>query len=85
MPRETHPQSRAAVLEAFRVAPTRRFPLSMIVDQVDKTSAERFPVESIRAAVGWQADKGNLKHFRNDEMERDEWRLTDAGRDELGV
>ena len=83
--RELYPQARKLIIEAFRAAPNRWWTEKLIISTADDSTVETIPPESMRAAIDWQTSQGNLERRKNPETETFEWRLTNEGRDRLGV
>lgn len=85
MSRELYTEAREYIIDSFRVAPNRWWTEGLIIAQADKLSPARLPVKSMRNAIDWHEQRGHLESRINATSEEKEWRLTNDGRDLLGV
>lgn len=77
---------RKAVREILSALPEdRRASVPWLVGMINQTTPHVADEESIQEALGWNHDRGWVQSFRNHELERYEWTLTNEGRQQEGL
>lgn len=66
-------------------APKGRYVSEDVIHAKLKADFPEVRVSETRVAIEWNHAKGLVTFTRNEEQERDEWMLTDAGREKEGL
>lgn len=78
-------QLRKKLREILAMAPRRRFDERMLTDALNQWMPERVELDELRVAIEWNHARGFIEYRRNDDTERDEWFLTDEGKQKEGL
>lgn len=76
---------RQKLREVLSMAPTRRFSEGMLLDALNRLLPEKVSTEALSDAINWNHARGFIEYRHNDEEERNEWFLTDAGKQKEGL
>ena len=71
--------------EVLALAPTRRFSERMILDALGGMMPEPVTYEELRKSIEWNHSRNFIEYRFNGDMERNEWFLTDAGKQKEGL
>jgi hypothetical protein len=79
------PLLREKVREVMALAPGRKFTESMLLDAINRIIPFDAAAEDIRLAVEWNHESGFIDYSFNRDEDRDEWKLTERGREKEGL
>ncbi|HMJ06370.1 MAG TPA: hypothetical protein VK474_08975 [Chthoniobacterales bacterium] len=76
---------RRKLREVLAMALRRRFSEEMLLDALNRLLPDKTSVAELRTALEWNHARGWIEYRHNEEEERDEWFLTDAGKQKQGL
>ena len=76
---------RKKVRVVLALAPTRRFSEPMILDAMSGMMPEPVSFEEMKKAIEWNHSRNLIEYRHNEDLERNEWFLTDAGKQREGL
>jgi|GEM_PF-2982282 len=76
---------RKKVREVLAMAPRRRFSEGMILDGLNRLMPEKVTTQELAAWIEYNHSRGWIEYRHNPDEERDEWFLTDEGKQKEGL
>lgn len=76
---------RKKVRAVLALAPARRFSEPMILDAMGGMMPEPVTHEEFKVALEWNHARNLVEYRHNEDLERNEWFLTDAGKQKEGL
>jgi hypothetical protein len=76
---------RKKLREVLAMAPRRRFSEQMLLDALNRLVPEELTVQELKQAIEWNHAHNWIEYRHNEDEGRDEWFLTDAGKQKEGL
>ena len=76
---------RKKLREVLAMAPRRRFSEGMLIDALNRLMPEAVTTGELKSWIQWNASRDYIESRHNDDEERDEWFLTDEGKQKEGL